>query len=498
MFFALRKSYRILLIACMLVCSLFVGGAIAGGGDYYSGKAAKYVFLFIGDGMGIPHQVATEAFTGKGLSMRSFPAQGVTTTPAADRFIVDSAAAATAMSAGQITNVGMIGLAPDNTKVKTIAEMARERGMKVGIVSSVSIDHATPAAFYAHVPSRSQYHYIDHAIAESGFDYFAGGGLKDPKGKKKGIESRGDAMEAIRKAGYTVVDNRNDFLGLSAKSGKVLAYNQWLQDSGALPYAIDHRNDKDISLAEFTRKGIELLDNSKGFFMMVEGGKIDWACHANDAKAAIMDTVAFDDAVREAVAFYKKHPDETAIIVTGDHECGGMTLGFAGTQYDTDFDVLKSQYVSFQYFTDDVLKLFKQENKGNVTFEALQPTITHYFGLEFSGDAEKNPLVLKPYEIATLREAFNQTMLDEMVKPVTADNERLYGGYDPLVVAITHIVNNKAGLAWTSYSHTAVPVMTSAIGVGADSFNRSYHQSEIAKKIMAILGNKPHVYVAAK
>ncbi len=491
-----RRASALVGVVALLV-SVAVSASAASAGDYYKGKPAKYIFLFIGDGMGIPQQVATEAYLGKDLVMRSFPSQGVTTTPAADRFIVDSAAAATAMSAGQITNVGMIGMAPDKTPVRTIAEMAKAQGMKVGIVSSVSIDHATPAAFYAHVPSRSQYHYIDHAIAESGFDYFAGGGLKDPKGKKKGIESRGDAFDAIRKAGLTVVDNRDDFFKLNRKSGKVLAYNGWLQDSGAMPYAMDAREGKDISLAEFTRKGIELLDNSKGFFMMVEGGKIDWACHANDAKAAIMDTVAFDAAVREAVAFYKKHPNDTAIIVTGDHECGGMTLGFAGTKYDTNFDVLKSQYVSFQYFTDDVLKLFKKENQGSLTFESIQPTITHYFGLEFSGDPKSNPLVLRPYEVAMLRDGFDQSLLGELVKP-NAETSRLYGGYDPLAVAITHIVNNKAGLAWTSYSHTAVPVMTSAIGVGADSFNRSYHQSEIAKKIMALLGDKPHVYVASK
>lgn len=497
----MRFSFLRSLVTSLLAFAFLCTGALSSQAtqttDYYKGKSAKYVFLFIGDGMGIPQQVATEAFMGKDLVMRSFPAVGITTTPAADRFIVDSAAAGTAMSTGQITNVGMIGMAPDKGSVKTVAEMAKESGMKVGIVSSVSIDHATPAAFYAHVPSRSLYHYIDHAIAESGFDYFAGGGLKDPKGKKKGINSRGDAMEAIKMAGYTVIDNRDSFLQLSKKSGKVLAYNEWLQDSGAMPYAMDSRKNKDITLAEFTRKGIELLDNDKGFFMMVEGGKIDWACHANDAKAAIMDTVAFDEAVREAVAFYKKHPDDTAIIVTGDHECGGMTLGFSGTQYDSHFDVLKAQYVSFQYFTDDVLKLFIKENQGNVSFEALEPTITHYFGLEFSGDEKSNPMVLKEYEVASLKDAFTQTMLGAVVK-TGLDAERLYGGYDPLTVAITHIVNNKAGLAWTSYSHTAVPVMTSAMGVGAESFNRAYHQSEIAKKIMAILGTKPHVYVAAK
>lgn len=479
----------------MLLVCVFSGGANAQ--EYHKGKAAKYIFLFIGDGMGISQQVAAEAYAGRDLVMRGFAAQGVTSTPAANRFIVDSAAAGTAMSSGQVTNVGMLGMSPDTTPVTSIAEMAKQQGMKVGIVSSVSIDHATPAAFYAHVPSRGQYHDIDHAIAESGFDYFAGGGLKDPLGTRKGVTSRGDAMAAIRKAGYTVTDTRDAFLALSRKSGRVLAINPWLQDSGAMPYAMDRRQDKDITLAEFTRKGIELLDNSKGFFMMVEGGKIDWACHANDAKAAIMDTLAFENAVKEAVAFAAKHPDETAIIVTGDHECGGMSLGFAGTKYDSNFDVLRQQYVSFQYFTDDVLALFRKEHQGEMSFDDLKPTITHYFGLEFSGNPAENPMVLKPFEVAMLQEAFSRSMLGQVVKP-DADTKRLYGGYDPLAVALTHLVNNKAGLAWTSYSHTAVPVVTSASGVGASSFSGSYHQSEIAKKIMAIMGAAPNVYVAVQ
>ncbi|MFV0423731.1 alkaline phosphatase [Oleidesulfovibrio sp.] len=458
---------------------------------------AKYVFLFIGDGMGLPQKQATEAFIGKKLTLDTFPVHGVTTTPAANRFIVDSAAAGTAMSSGQITDVGMIGMAPDKTKVKTIAEMARDRGMKVGIVSSVSIDHATPAAFYAHEESRNLYHYIDHALAKSGFDYFAGGGIKDPAGKRKGVEPRGDALQAIKGAGYTVVNDRESFMKLSGKDGKVLAYNAWLQDSGALPYEIDRREGKDISLAEFTAKGIELLDNNKGFFMMVEGGKIDWACHANDAKAAIMDTVAFDNAVAEAVKFYKKHPKETLIVVTGDHECGGMTLGFAGTAYESDFDVLKKQYVSFQFFQEDVLKLFKKENKGHITFDHLKPTITHYFGLEFEGDAA-NPMVVQPHELAQLQDAFVRSVASDTMELNDAVSKKLYGGYDPLIVSITHILNNKAGLAWTSFSHTAVPVGTTAIGAGADSFGGSYHQAAIAKKIMSAMGVKPRVYVAAQ
>ncbi|MGD8658094.1 MAG: alkaline phosphatase, partial [Desulfobacterales bacterium] len=118
--------------------------------NLYQGKPAKYVFFFIGDGMGIPQRTAAEQYVGKPLTIDGFSAHGITTTFAADRFITGSAASATALASGQKTNIGMIGMAPDTRKVKTMAEMAKEKGMKVGIISSVSIDHATPAAFYAH------------------------------------------------------------------------------------------------------------------------------------------------------------------------------------------------------------------------------------------------------------------------------------------------------------------------------------------------------------
>lgn len=491
--FPTMRSFSILLCTFII---LSASASLSSAGEYYSGKTAKYIFLFIGDGMGIAQKMSTEAITGEKLVFDDFPVQGITTTQANNRFIIGSAAAATAMSSGQITNIGMIGMSPKGEHVKTIAEIARDKGQKVGIISSVSIDHATPAAFYAHVPKRSQYHYIDHALATSGFDYFAGGGLKDPKGTRKGVTSKGDALSAIKRAGYKIVSNRSEFENLSSNNKKVLAYNEWLQDSGATPYEIDRRT-QDISLAEFTAKGIELLNNPKGFFMMVEGGKIDWACHANDAKAAVMDTVAFNNAVKEAVEFYKQHPEETLIVVTGDHETGGMTLGFAGTKYESHFDVLAAQKVSFEKFTQEVMEPFKTAANGKNTFEDLKPQITKNFGLKFSGNSEKDALVLKPYEIAKLQEGFMQSMAGHLVKNNSPQAAILYGGYDPLVVAVTHIINNKAGLAWTSFKHTGTPVVTSAMGVGAPSFKNSYHQSEIAKKIMAVMGVTPAVSVAS-
>ncbi|WP_272699344.1 alkaline phosphatase [Desulfovibrio sp. Fe33] len=443
-------------------------------------KDAKYVFFFIGDGMGLPQRAASSAYLGKKLAIETMPAQGITTTFANDRFITGSAASATALATGMKTNINYIGVDPEFKPVKTIAEMARDRGMKVGIVSSVSVDHATPAAFYAHVKSRSMYHEIDHALADSGFDFFAGGGLKDPAGKKSKAPM-GDALEKAKANGYKVIDNKDDFMALKPGDGKVIAWNAWLQDGKALPYVMD-MTDKDITLPQFTSKAIEMLDNDKGFFLMVEGGKIDWACHANDAAASIKNTIAFDEAVQQAIAFYDKHPGETLIVVTGDHECGGLTLGFAGTKYGSHYDVLSSQKVSFQKFTDEIMGEFKQ--KGG-DFNAMKPIITAEFGLKFDGDAKTDPMVLADYQTADIEQAFRRSMAGEKIK---GGDYLLYGEYDPLSVTLTHVLNQKAGLGWTSYKHTGVPVTTSAMGVGADSFNGSYDNKDVATKIMSSMG----------
>jgi alkaline phosphatase len=275
---------------------------------YFPVKAAqpaKYVFFFIGDGMATAHRVAAEAFLksqgGEALIMNQFKAHGVTTTYANDRFITGSAAAATALACGVKTNIGFIGLDPDLSPVESMAEKAKKKGMRVGIVSSVSIDHATPAGFYAHQPSRNMYHEIAMDLANSNFDYFGGGGFRDPEGKKS-KKPLGNALEVAKQNGYKIVNDKAEFMALKEGVGKVIAYNNRLPDGMALPYAID-TEPADIPLVEFTQKGIELLEGPEGFFMMVEGGKIDWGCHANDAATAIKDTIAFDEAIKAGYKF---------------------------------------------------------------------------------------------------------------------------------------------------------------------------------------------------
>ncbi len=458
----------------------------------WSGQA-KYVFVFIGDGMGNPQRIAAQEYTGRTLLMNTFPAQGITTTQAADRFITGSAAAGTAIACGQKTNIGFVGMDPRQQEVMSVAELAREQGKKVGIISSVSIDHATPASFYAHVPQRGQYYDIAVALAESGFDFFAGGGLKDPDNSAgNSREYKGNAVDLIRENGYTIVNSKQEFLKLTSDAGKVVAVNSWLQDGQALPYSMDQRGE-DISLAEFTAKGIELLDNEDGFFIMVEGGKIDWACHANDGVAAIHDTLAFEQALQQAYDFYQQHPEETLILATGDHECGGMTMGFAGTKYATHFDVLSNQKVSFQKFTQEIIPEFQKQDQG---FELVKPMITEIFGLKFHGDA-KDHMVLKPHEVQKIKKAFERSMSGKQERADAEETYLLYGGYDPLSVTLTHILNQKAGIGWTSYKHTGVPVTTSAVGVGAEKFNGASDNTDLGLRIMDIMDLEPRVYYAS-
>jgi alkaline phosphatase len=444
---------------------------------------AKYVFVFIGDGMGLPQMAAAEAYlnTAKGgavgiekLSFSDFPAQGLTTTYAQDRFITGSAAAGTAISCGQKTTVNTIAMNGDRTQnLKTIAEMAKEAGMKVGIVSSVNIDHATPASFYAHSPHRGEYYNIGVQMANSNFDYFAGGAVrvdKTPKGEKS-------VLEMIEDRGWIVADSKYELDRLRPGKSQVFAYTNGFAGA-AMNYELD-RDPQNVSLADFTAKGIELLNNPDGFFMMVEGGKIDWACHANDGVSAIYDTIAFDEAVREAIKFYNRHPNETLIVVTGDHECGGLTLGFAGTGYATAFDVLSKQTVSFEAFDKHVFQPFKQENSlKDVNPDSLLPAIEEYFGLTDLSD----------YEMQQLEAAFVRSLQGEKEKSDNEETYITYGSYEPLTVTITHILNRRAGLAWTSYSHTGVPVPTFAMGPGAGAFHGYYDNTDIFHKTVAAMG----------
>ena len=480
------KRILTILAAAMLTVSMLSAGA-AGETEktikaMVEDASPKYVFMFIGDGMSSPQVNSAQVFNGcnesglidlKELTFTQFPVVGIQYTQDATSFAPDSASTATSLSSGFKTHSGVIGMGIDKTtKGTTIAEMLRDKGWKIGIVSTVTINHATPAAYYAHVASRNDYYEIGLQMAASDFDYFGGGSVNQADNGDKSI------YEVLEDNGYLVTNDRDTILSLNSDSGKVYAYSPVLQDDGAMMYALDAEDDQ-LQLKDFVRKGIDVLDNETGFFMMVESGKIDWAGHANDALANIYDTLAFDEAIQVAVEFAKQHPEETLIVVTGDHETGGMTIGYAATGYDTAFDILRNQKCSFVAFDEMVAE---RTAAGDFSFNVLMDMVEENFGLVAPGEsAEVEALVMNDYEYALLQKAYDDAMSGNVDG---YEESLLYGGYNPISVTLTHIINNKAGIGWTSYFHTGLPVPVYAYGEGAEAFIGSYDNTQVALRLM--------------
>lgn len=363
-----------------------------------STKAPKYVFLFIGDGMSYPQIQSASYYLGaeksnggvqtQELSFMDFPVAGSAQTFDSTSFCPDSASTATSIATGYKTYSGTINMDTTFTKsYETIAEKLKEqKDYKIGIVTSVNLNHATPAAFYAHQKSRNSYYEIGQELIASNFDYFAGGALLKPNGSDGKQESLYDLAE---KSGYQVITTQKEAEALDAADGKAIIVAEELADSNSMNYALDAEN-KEWQLADYVEKGIEVLDGDQGFFMMVEGGKIDWACHANDAGSTVNDTIAMSQAVDKAIEFYNQHPAETLILVTGDHETGGLTIGYAGTNYDTYLTNLSNQKISYAKYDEDYVAGYKA---NKTSFADAMKDVKELFGLMLPGDADadKNP-----------------------------------------------------------------------------------------------------------
>ena len=267
-------------------------------------------------------------------------------------------------------------------------------------------------------------------------------------------------VDIAKRSGYTVCFTQKDASALK-EGDKAIVIAETLADSGAFSYEEDRKADE-WALSDYVKKGIEVLDNPDGFFMMVEGGKIDWACHANDARSTIADTIALSDAVAEAVKFQQEHPSDTLILVTADHETGGLTIGYAGTDYNLFFRTLDNQTISYAKFDSDYVSRYK---KDKTSFEDVMADVEKLFGLKKPGNAGSDKdggLVLTDYEYGRIRTAYEKTMSGN--KNRTQEAYELYGTYEPLTVTLTHVLNHKSGIGFTSYSHTGLPVPVLADG----------------------------------
>jgi len=339
-------SAGLLLIVAVLSCSISFG---IGENATQNNESAKNVILLIGDGMGFPQLTLARIeksnenlsqYSSDNLSMDSMEQTGYVSTFSANSFVTDSAPAATAMATGEKTNNGVISedktaipKKRDGNNLTTILELAEMDGLSTGLITTTRITHATPAAFYAHVDNRDNESEIASQLLKSGTDVILGGGQQyfvgrnhtDPTGKMGGRDDDRDLLEDSVSLGYTLVFNGTGLQKIDAtKTDKLLG----LFSSSHMQYELERisSGDKQPSLALMTQKAIEILSrNPKGFFLMIEGGRIDHAGHERNLSRIASDTLAFDDAVRSALDFASKKND-TLVIVTADHECGGLVL----------------------------------------------------------------------------------------------------------------------------------------------------------------------------
>lgn len=366
---------KVIAIIIALFCLGFTCGTIGSKivKNANEAKPAKYVFLFIGDGMGHAQSFLSESylaykdggkFGGSQLVFTQFPYLGTCFTYSASSRITDSAAAGTAIATGHKTNNGWLGLDADGNEVYSMAVDFHNMGYNVGVYSSVPVNHATPAAFYAHNKDRNDYYNISKQIPEGEFEFYGGSNFL----KFNGPEGEPNTEEYLESNGYQVAFGQDEYDEIKDSGHVVLLAESRADENGEIPQT--------MLLADMTRNALEFLGDDKPFFIMCEGGDIDYKCHDDLTMPTIDATLKFNDAVQVAYEFYLKHPKQTLIVVTADHETGGVTLGSEEHGYAIDWIDLEEQWEQ----SGHVNNLTPEANKALNESCGISWTTTHHTG----------------------------------------------------------------------------------------------------------------------
>lgn len=414
----MKKS--VLLVMLVLVVSL-----LSFAGD------VKNVIFFIGDGMG-PNQMLLSAYLeGRELYMMQMPYSGYAITYSADSNVTDSAAAGTALASGYKTDNGFIGVLPEGEIVPSIAEVLAEQGYKTGVVATSRITHATPAAYYGHTNDRDAEQVLAEQLVNSNLTVALGGGWRyfDPTRRA----DRKDLISVAKENGFDYITTKQELMAYSEE--KVLGLF-----SSSHMNSVTERTPAEPLLPEMTAKAIEILSKDDApFFLMVEGSQIDWEGHDNDVFGIWKETVEFDEAVKVALDFAKENPD-TLVVVTADHETGGLGLSTGG--YTMDLEMVRN----YQKTTDWVVA-----NSQNM--EELKSNVKEYYGFDLSEE-----------EVAYLEAAGNK------------------------IEALAEITSARASIGWTTHDHTGAMVPVFAFGPGAERFVGIMDNTDLPRKIASLLG----------
>ena len=355
-------------------------------------------------------------------------------------------------------------------KFKTLAEAAVEKGWATGIITTTRLTHATPACFVAHNINRDNEDAIAEDFLKANIDFYAGGGFNYFVPKKGNLPSKRtdnkDLVKEFQKLGYKtfIGESSTESFMKFKPEGPTKVFAAFTESH--LPYEIDRVHDGETtpSLAYLTEKGIEVLKQyNKPFFMMVEGGRIDHACHINDIHTTIIDTLAFDEAIKAAHEFYKKHPNETLIIVTADHETGGLGLGFAKNYFMKLDPIMKTKFSIADKYSSEYIN----------DKEKFSKYIAENFGLTNLTPGEEKIL-----EVA-IKDQNNKVI--DTVK---------YGEDDPTQIAIGRIIAARANIFWTTFAHTGTQLPLSAIGKDSEKFTGFKDNTDVPKTIAASMGVK--------
>lgn len=416
------------------------------------GKTPKYIFYFIGDGMGPSHVLGTELFINEingeigrsqKLCFTQFPHTAFITTYSASNGVTDSAASGTALATGSKANNGNIGMDSKGNEVYSVAWSAKQSGLAVGVATTVCINHATPGAFYAHNKSRNNYHEIAQWMITAGYDFYAGGDAKCSASQREKLYADAE------KQGYTIARGYADYNSKADDAERMMLFQKEVAEE--IPYTID-RDEEDLTLAEITEAGIDFLYGRKkeGFFMMVEGGKIDYASHSDDAATMFAEVLDFNKAIEVAYEFYKEHKDETLIVVTADHETGGIVLGYKGN-YTLSLKELANQKMSVNMLAQTLAA------EGTATWGEIENIVRENTGVGIRGEHDMSQKV---------------KVTDELANRIAA--EAIYD------------LDRKAAISWASGNHSGTFVPLFAIGCGAGEFNGVMDNTDIPKTIERI------------
>lgn len=447
-------------------------------------KQPKYVFYFIGDGMSFNHILGTEHYnTAKAgtkktlrLNFTQFDTRNFVTNYSTSNLVTDSAAAGTALASGVKTANAHIGVDVEGNELRTLADVASDLGYKVGLVTNVGINHATPSCFYGHTSDRFGFPKLVDDYIASDVAFIAGSTIMDmksgPQDPKYSPVTTAELAERIRNAGILLTLDTAEASNATGKRVALVAHDKVNEH---IPHAIDCADDEKHTLLNYTKSAIEYLsrESQNGFFLMVEAGKLDYSAHAQDATTTFEEVNELAQTVQLALEFAEQHPDETLIVVTSDHETGGMSLGW--DKYQIRMNELLAQKCSMV----KISKIIQQmRSEGNRNWSDYKKVLSDNLGLWSHVSVTKEEEALLKHDLHNI--FFNY---GPMVDGLYNRNECF--AYHAVV-----ILNRHASIEWTSKYHTGMYTPLFVKGEGEELFLDCRDQTEIPKTIAKLMGGK--------